>query len=445
MKRLWPILLVAAAAAAPRLAAIVVLGNDFIKPPRDQFIFAELAQGVADGPGLTLEPDRFYAKARAWHHRALREWVREPEWAFGLVQVGARTSAYEPLYPYTLGATIRLGVPRWLAARLLNLAFAVAAAVAASLVARRLFGDAAAVVTGLAVALYPAYIYYSLLAMSETAHVALLAIFIAAYYASLTRGIAAAVAFGLAAAAFFLTRAIALPLFVLLLFYALLTVKSRRRWVYAATALVTFGLAITPWVYRNYGVHGAFVLTPTRGGVNLWMRNNPTVLALEAGGANGKDWRESLPALRRADLLSYPDFGDADELSRDRLLRRRMLSFLRANPAYFARTCGRRFLELIRPYGPTVAGSFQKAAATAPYVLALIFGVVGFVAAARRREFRHVAPLVLIFVFYLLYYTVLHGGVRYRLPADVCLLIGAGRGLVALTAYIRRGKGPRKV
>ncbi len=428
-------------AAAPRLAALIVLGDRMVTPRQDQMIFAELAESVATGRGLALDATRYAAKAARWDRPALREWVAEPSWAFGLVQVGTRTSAYEPLYPYTLGAGLKFGLTPWSTARAVNLVFGVAAAAAAFLVGLRLFGRGAALVAGLGVALYPWYLYYGQLAMGEIAHVALLTTLLASYY-SLGRGYATAAAFGVAAAAFFLARAVALPVFVILLAYFLLFGKSPRRRMTAGVAVVVFAAALSPWVARNYMVHGAFVVGPTRGGVNLWMRNNPHALALE----RGELWAspEAIGrTLRRTDLLSYPSFGAAGEVERDRMLTERMSSFLRANPGYFARLCGLRFVSLIKPYGPQVQGTFPKIVVTAAYIAAFGFGVAGFAASWRRGVGRAALPLALVFVFYLVYHALIHGGVRYRLPADVCLLLYAGLGVVAAGAARgkRRGTG----
>jgi len=442
VRRVPAVVWVMLAAALPRLAAIVVLGDRLLEPRQDQFVFAELAAGVAEGKGLVLDAERFAAKAAAWRGPALREWVAEPGWAFGLVRVGGKTSAYEPLYPYTLGAAVRLGMPVWLAARWLNLVFGVAAAAAAFALGRRLFGGAAAWIAGLGVALYPAYIYYGLLAMGEAAHVALLAILLAAFYTSGNSRSSGAVVFGLAGAAFFLTRAIALPLGVLLLAYNCALTPRRAKTVFVFVTACVFALAVAPWVYRNYAVHGTFALAPSRGGVNLWMRNNPRVLALEPGEL-GADAEKVLRTVREPELLAYPAFGAAGELERDRILRGRMVRFVEANPGFFARMCVRRFVNTVKPYGPSARGFGQKSAAAVPYALALAFGAVGLGVARRRRTLREALPLAGVFAFYLLYHAVVHGGVRYRLPADLCLITLAGGGAAACAARLRE-KWPKR-
>jgi 4-amino-4-deoxy-L-arabinose transferase-like glycosyltransferase len=445
MKRPAALLVVIFAAAAPRLVAFFALGDRLLEPRQDQLLFAELAAGAASGRGLALDPARFAAKTAAWREPALAPWVREPGWVFGLIPVGRKTSAYEPLYPYTTAAFVRSGVPLWAAARAVNVIWGVAAAVAAYAAGWYLAGRRGALAAGLAAALYPAHIYYGFLAMGETAHLGLLALTVAAFYAAFaSENAGAAIPFGLAGAAFFLTRAVGLPVFILLTGYGLVFFKTRGRAGVAAVAVATCAAALTPWLIRNAVVHGDLVVMPTRGGVNLWMRNNPRVLALEPGELGRARWQDIWRTLQRPDLLSYPDFGSAGEVERDRMLRARMSAFIRANPRYFAAMCGRRFVALVRPYGPQLKSPPAKAANVIPYGLAVIGGAWGFVVAARRGYARRAWPLLLVFLFYVAYHSVVHGGVRYRLPADVTLLILAGNVFTAAATPARRGFARRQ-
>lgn len=425
--RLW----VAAAPVIilPRLGVVLFYGADLAEPREDQFIFAELASSVAQGRGLALDPARFAAKAAAWRHPVLSEWVKDPSWAFGLVNVFGKTSAYEPLYPFSLGAAVKLGLSPWLAARLINFIFGVAAALAAATLAYRLFGEGAAVIAALAVAWYPPYVFYAARAMGETAHVGALATALATFYVG-PRGLATSLAAAVAGAVFFLVRAIALPVILILLF-----LNGRRGYKFIFLFVVFFTLAIAPWVLRNYVVHGEWVLFPTRGGVNLWMRNNPDVLSLEEGELYA-DAAEIKKTLHREDLLSYPAFSYENEPARDRALRGRMLTFLNANKIYFLKMTGWRLYTTVRPFGPGAVSLWEKGAATLPYFLAVAFAFPGVVLAFKKRRTAGLA-LGVIFIFYVLYHAVIHGGVRYRIPADLCLLIYASGAAAVVAARAR--------
>lgn len=430
---LWIVL---GAALLPRLTAAVILGDRLVEPRQDQFIFAELADGVVHGRGLALDPERFESKAKAWRAEILNEWVNEPGWAFGLVQVGKRTSAYEPLYPYTLAGVRQLGVGGWLGARLINLVWGIVAAAAAYFAGLALAGRSGAFWAGLCAALYPAHLYYGLLAMGEAAHIGLLALTLAAFYVLWERGPAAAVPFGLSAAAFFLTRSIALPVFIGLLVLFLLVARAPRKLLAVLIAAAVFGLALAPWIIRNYSIHNTCVVLPTRAGVNLWMRNNPRVLSLEPGEL-GDRWEDIWPRLRRTDLLSYPVLTGKSEVERDRELQRRMVAFIKENPSFFAEMCGRRLITLIKPYGPQTGGWPAKAILASTYILALVLAGAGLRAAFRNRNWKGSLPLVGVFLFYIGYHSLIHGGVRYRLPADIGLLILAGCGMASFVKMRR--------
>ncbi|MBN1433167.1 hypothetical protein JW921_00290, partial [Candidatus Fermentibacterales bacterium] len=190
-----------------------------------------------------------------------------------------------------------------------------------------------------------------------------------------------------------------------------------KRLLPVAMLLAGLLVAVSPWMIRNWIEMGEPLLFPTKGALNLWMRNHPEVLEMEGLGTAG----ESVSTLRRADLLEYPDFEDAPgEIERSRQIQGRALGFIAANPVYFARLSLDRFLAFMSPAGTTAGGFASRAIGYALYVPILLIAVWQVVRNARDPA---VVLLAVVFLAYAALHALAHGGVRYRLPVDGCLIM----------------------
>lgn len=112
--------------------------------------------------------------------------------------------------------------------------------------------------------------------MTEAVHIAMIPVILLATVRAMD-GRSRSSLPGLATGLLFLVRSTAL---FILPVQALFLWKARG-WRAAAAVVAGFILCAAPWVARNRIELGSPILLPTKGSLNLWMRNNPEALALE--------------------------------------------------------------------------------------------------------------------------------------------------------------------
>ncbi len=402
--------LIALSVLVPRLLWFAHLEGRLPVPVQDQGFYVRAAVSVADGDGLSFSRDMAAAKQGRAREGALYEgWVENPGYAFGLAPVEEPSAVMEPGYPLLLALAFLVYGKTAGAVWMVNLGFSLLGAFA---MRRLLAGRSpeAALAGALFWALYPPYVFFSAYAMTETAHAALLVLSCALILEG-RRSPGRSLLAGLCTGAFFLIRATGL---VLLLPAALYL--GFRRWRNLPALGLGFALAVSPWVGRNLAELGHPVLMPTKGALNLWMRNHPEVLAEE-----GIVVPEDIP-VNRPELLVYPSFDEfPGEVERSRELSRSALEFMSANPRLVLWLSLQRAAHFMSPGGSTLGGA-AFLAGLALFVPLLAMGTGGLVRSFGLPETRFLAG---VFLVYFLMHALTHGGARYRLPADMVFLAGA--------------------
>jgi len=423
------LIIILCAVILPRIIWFSVLGGSLPRPLRDQGIYLRMAGQVAEGRGLSFTRDMAWIKYRTSGDDELAEaWSGDPEYMFGIVPVETPTAAIEPGYPVILGLLFMLMGPVSGSVFLLNTLFAILGALAMWRMVTENWGKKAGIIGGVIWALYPYYIYYSAYAMSETIHISLIPAVVWLTYKTMDKG-----KWGFNAGAvngiLFLFRSTAIFLIPLQLLFILF----RKQWKGTLLLLAGFILVCIPWVVRNQMVMGSPVLLPTKGSLNLWMRNNPEILEIEDVAL--PEWVEN--SITERQLLEYPSMEQAQtELERTSMLGERATKFIFANPILFGYLSALRFLNFISPVGNTTSGIPAKAAGFIFYIPMLVMSAIEFF---RRRKDRNVLLLIMLFVLYALLHTFAHGGIRYRLPVDMVLMVGTSLYLVRRLA---KGKEP---
>lgn len=393
----------------PRLLWFAVLGGELPLPAQDQGLYVRAASAVAAGRGLSFSRDMAVAKSGRAEGGPLAEgWVENPDYAFGLAPVDSPSAVMEPGYPVLLGISFALFGTTAGAVWVVNLAFSIIGAFAVKSLLGR-FGEGTSLAGALMWALYPPFVFYTAHAMTEASHAALLALCCALLFrpGSTPRGAFVA---GLGLGAFFLFRATGF----LLLPLASVCIGIRR-WRLQLLLALGFALAVSPWVVRNQLVLGEPVFMPTKGSLNLWMRNHPEVLLEE-----GIIVPASIPVNRR-DLLVYPSYDDfPGEVERSRELGRSAMGFMAANPRLMLWLSLQRAAHFLSPGGSTL-GRPAFWAGLAFLLPILILGTMGIAREFRQPEAKLLAA---VFILYFLMHTMTHGGTRYRLPADIVFISG---------------------
>jgi 4-amino-4-deoxy-L-arabinose transferase-like glycosyltransferase len=399
------------AVALPRLAAFAALGGRLPLPGRDQEIYIRLAGRIMEGEGLSYSREIGFLKAMdSSGDRLSLAWASDPGYIFGLTPVEQSTATVEPGYPVLLALFFSVFGTTAGAVFLLNLAAQAAGGIAMLLLGRRLGGERAGVMAMLLYAFYPFFVFYSAVAMTEAFHIAAVPV-IVLLTLDAGRGRRSGFWPGVACGILFLVRSTGLFLLPVQLFH----LAGSRRIRASLLTLLGFAVCAAPWMIRNQISMGGPSLLPTKGSLNLWMRNNPEVLAIE-----GIDVPPSiLRDVRRTDLLDYPDFPpESDELERSRVLGERAFSFITANPVLFAWLSWERLLDFVSPVPE--GGGAGTAAGIVFYVPVLLLSAWCL---ARRRGGSEAWLPAAVFILYALLHAAGHGGLRYRLPVDTMLIV----------------------
>ncbi|NOQ23455.1 MAG: hypothetical protein GQ565_12520 [Candidatus Aegiribacteria sp.] len=397
----------------PRIAWFITLDGSIPRPLRDQGIYIRMAGRVASGQGLSYCSDICWLKNNSEEESTLQHALSSaPGYIFGIVPEETPTASIEPGYPLLLGFLFMLFGPITGAVFLLNCSIAILGALAIWKLVSENWGTKAALLASLTWAVYPYYVYYSAYAMTDSLHISMLPILtwltlrsVSNYRSGFSAGIVSGLLFLIRSTVIFL-----LPLQMLYLFL-------RKRWKAGLFLFAGFVLCCIPWVVRNQVELGSPVLLPTKGSLNLWMRNSPDIIAIE--GIILPEWIDD--GINRRDLLEYPLMdGAVTELERSSILSERATAFIIANPVLILYLSMIRFVLFISPVGGTIDSIFSLFVGILIYLPVLVMAVIEII--HRRRDGR-ILFLACVFLIYLGLHSLAHGGVRYRLPVDMVLIV----------------------
>lgn len=341
-----------------------------------------------------------------------------------------------PTYPYFLAGVYAVSGDSFTAGRLANALLGVLAVWLIFLIARRLWGDGAALAAAAVGAVAPPLVYLSTALMSEP----LFIVFELAAILTLLRWlddrrhrwvVACGVLCGLCA----LTRANGLVLLLAgLVGIAAVARTERRQAVNAAAVLVTASvLTIVPWTVRNAVALGELVPLTTQAGVAI--AGSYSAPAERAGLREG--W---LHPLAVAELRREVFRADLNEAEVERELRRRGVDFALSHPDYVAGTTWWNTLRMFelahlgryRDFFHDergLTGGERDVSRAGAWVLALL--AVAGVAAMLARPRGSRGPLFVWLVPVLLFLTTVpvNGSPRYRAVIDPYLVLLAGLAL----------------
>jgi hypothetical protein len=218
------------------------------------------------------------------------------------------------------------------------------------------------------------------------------------------------------------------------------------------TALMTFSavVVVSPWIVRNALVHGEFVAIKSTFGYAFWQGNcalsqgtdkivRPSVEAVlgrDGGGASLASLNQTLWAARHEagyldDIaLSRDDYrllGSVSEPERSRILFRRAIADLRADPLRFPTLCLRRlrYFWLFDPTNPKTRVRIYQASHLALTGLAFL----GLILAAPQVR-RRLAPTILTAGLIALFHVLTIVSARFHIPIEPLMALWAA-GLLA--------------
>ncbi len=335
-------------------------------------------------------------------------------WAIG--QMG--TPYHMPLYP----ALIAVTGPGW-TQRLLDISLSTTLIWLVYELSSLIFADKrTALLAAALTAIYPYFIFYSVVGLTETLFMVLI---IAAYVCWYRNMFVAAAVFSVLA---ILTRPIFDPLApILVLFFAV--VIQRLSIAAALTKLMAYAmiycLLMAPWWLHNYNAYGSFVRLNLGGGLALFAANDP----LNKSGGLDTNLKAATAAFNQIN----------DPIARDRALRNAAFAYIKDNPKHFFMQALVRFQRFWYPWPHTEKyNSFGYIIISLCSFVPVLLMAIVFLILCGREHLRRITPLLLFGTYLTAIHMIFPGSLRYRLPLEPFLIVLAAAGTIHL---VSRGNG----
>lgn len=413
-----------------RLLFVLSLPPDrCIDPVQDQKIYRLLGKQLSEGKGLIcppMEPVSIDAlPGDAANRRMIVQTAVQDGYFRGVVKVGQPTAFWEPLYPLLLGLSITAIGEHLLVIRLVQVLLSASNILLVFYLSRLMFPSPSRrriwLLSSLLVALYPFFIYYCGLLMTETLYMTcLLTVVVFVFRYDISPTASNAVMIGLLCGGTYLARSVIIGLVPLILFFLVLRHRfSVRGWYHAGLTVLVFSLMLSPWVVRNYQQFGEPVLSPTKGGPTFWARNNPLFLEQDLAGsflfpAGVERWRQE-------PLLQFPSFAEETEIERGRELFRRMFRFIVQEPGTYLKLCVKKAGWFLSPFGGPETPWWQIVVSLVSYGATFLFAIGGLLFQGARSR----SQLMLwgVIAYFVVFHSLINGDTRFRIPVDLFFLV----------------------
>jgi 4-amino-4-deoxy-L-arabinose transferase-like glycosyltransferase len=342
-----------------------------------------------------------------------------------------------PLYPMFLAA-VTFGHQAFLAVVVAQSLIGAGTVFCAAMLARELFGDAAAIIAATITAIYPYYVVHDTALQETSLYTFLIALAVLLLLRVRRSGsVMTAVGAGLALGAAVLTRAnlapfaLFAPLWLAIAGGPGAAPWRRRLWVAVLCASVG-ALTVSPWLVRSYRLTGSAGLG-TQTGFFLWLGNNPYTFSHYPSENIDRSQVFALAALsvqdRRELEARYPD-----EVAVDRWFWKKGMDYIREHPL---RTLGFGFRKIVDAFGwlPSPRRSFWPSLLhVLSYGPIMILGLWGMWAS--RKYWREDSIFYAQFVVFAAVTAVFFGHTAYRAYLDVYWIVfAAGILAMLLTKY----------
>jgi 4-amino-4-deoxy-L-arabinose transferase-like glycosyltransferase len=391
----WIILGVVLVAFAMRVVVRCYLGSADFWVNGYTFFF-HLAENIADGKGLSFGND-------------------DP------------TAFRVPLYPAFLAA-VTFGHKEFLPVVLAQSLTGAGTALCAALIAREMFGNAAAVVAAAITAVYPYYVIHDTALQETNLYTFLTALAVLLLLRTRRSGSGAmAACAGLALGTAVLTRAnlapfaLIAPLWLAVPAQCQLRMPWRQRLRLVLLCASVAALTVSPWLVRSYLLTGSATLS-TQSGFFLWVGNNPYTLSHYPHESIDRSEAVALAAISSQDISELKVLAP-NEAAVDHWFRQKGLEYISEHPW---RTLVGGVLKLVDAFGwlPSPRKSFwPNLVHSLAYGLVMVLGLWGMWEG--RRHWDEHLIFYALFASFAAVTAVYFGHTSYRSYLDVYLIVFA--------------------
>jgi len=343
----------------------------------------------------------------------------------GYIDEEGRPAAYWPVgYPTVLATTYAIfGQSPWTGI-LLQVVLGTATCVLVSLVGVAAFGPSIGRLSALFLAVYPTQVFYSTLYLTEPLFALLFVASVALLLKSTERGTAPIAGGGFAIGLAALVRPVILLLpLALPVWYWRIGLRRNTTLVRTLLVLSCMLIAVSPWLVRNHGVTGRWIIS-TEGGQNFWMGNYPGAFGGYAyrQEINERLWDGSGYDFSRGYLLGLAAITASPLRAGIRVLQKMSYFFALETDGVLWNLKG---LAQPPPMGVTL---MLLGAANAAYLFVLSFAVLGLMSTPSKNP---LASLFLVVTGYLvLVAAAFVGDPRYHYSLVPLAVIFAAKGLI---------------
>jgi 4-amino-4-deoxy-L-arabinose transferase-like glycosyltransferase len=332
------------------------------------------------------------------------------------------------------GTAVLYSIPMWLfgpetAIRTIrfiqSILVVVQCAIVASIAGRIVQKNVATLVAAYITAIYPFFLFYQGLLLSETLFDTLLIASLASLYIWLEKGGRIDASFTMTCVLFVgatLTKATLtmFPPFVMAASAWLAGKTARRSVAVLAAAFVLYSLLLLPWWVRNYEILGAFVPFTTSAAQNLYLGNN----ALNQDG--GADWATDVDVDTVHRLREMPG-----EIERQREFSRLATSYMMEHPLTVTRVAIKKLARFWSPIPNTEQYRGIYAIVSAA-TFGTVFGLALVGIFRLRRQWRLLVPILAVIGYFSLLHAVVIASIRYRLPLEPLLIVLAAEPIASI-------------
>jgi 4-amino-4-deoxy-L-arabinose transferase-like glycosyltransferase len=334
------------------------------------------------------------------------------------------TTAYRPPGPSLLMAGVYSIVGhRYDAVRVIHCLLGTASILLVYLIARRVFGNAVALLAAAIYSLYPLAVLYATEIASEPLGVFLFLLFIEATLRFADRPtILGGMVAGSILGAGLLTRANLVLMLPLIVIWAIWQFRNQRAGLLRAALIpIVAVVALVPWTLRNYQVFGQVIPFSTMGGSVLLQGNN-SVVASDPKLYGYNVWDTDIPEYREALQTA------GNEVERDRQAKQFAIRWLKNNPDKWGFLLWHKFLRSWTPLlidNPSAAHRLIYLVSWGPILVLFVLALPPTLYLGLR--YRHpVLLLHLAILHFVANSLIFFAYVRYRAPVDpLCIILAS--------------------